>query len=87
MKYRFEDGGKITGFTRDAFVGLGFYTRLRDAISPTLQIEWKGFHFGVSYDVTLSTMRYGYKGGSLEFSLGYTNQKHALFKTRRKGFR
>ncbi|MNK08359.1 hypothetical protein D3C87_262920 [compost metagenome] len=87
LRRRFESGGKITGFTQDAFVGLGVYTRLKDAVSPTLQVDWKGFHFGVSYDITLSALRYGYKGGSLEFSLSYTNMKNALFKTRRNGFR
>jgi len=87
LRRRFESGGKITGLNQDAFVGLGVYTRLKDAISPTLQVDWKGFHFGVSYDITLSALRYGYKGGSLEFSLSYTNQNNALFKTRRKGFR
>lgn len=87
LRRRFESGGKITGLNQDAFVGLGVYTRLKDAISPTLQVDWKGFHFGVSYDITLSALRYGYKGGSLEFSLSYTNLNTALFKTRRKGFR
>jgi type IX secretion system PorP/SprF family membrane protein len=87
LRRRFEDGGKITGFNQDAFIGLGVYTRLKDAIAPTMQIDWRGFHFGVSYDITLSALRYGYKGGSLEFSLSYTNLNHALFKTRRKGFR
>jgi type IX secretion system PorP/SprF family membrane protein len=87
LRRRFESGGKITGLNQDAFVGLGVYTRLKDAISPTLQVDWKGFHFGVSYDITLSALRYGYKGGSLEFSLSYTNLNSALFKTRRKGFR
>lgn len=87
LRRRFQDGGKITGLNQDAFIGLGVYTRLKDAISPTMQIDWRGFHFGVSYDITLSALRYGYKGGSLELSLSYTNLKGALFKTRRKGFR
>ncbi|MNE73268.1 hypothetical protein D3C80_1692680 [compost metagenome] len=87
LRRRFQDGGKITGLNQDAFIGLGVYTRLKDAISPTMQIDWRGFHFGVSYDITLSALRYGYKGGSLELSLSYTNLNTALFKTRRKGFR
>lgn len=87
LRRRFEDGGKITGLNQDAFLGLGVYTRLRDAISPTMQIDWRGFHFGVSYDMTLSALRHGYKGGSLEFSISYTNLNNAIFKTRRKGFR
>lgn len=87
LRRRFQDGGKITGINQDAFLGLGVYTRLKDAIAPTMQIDWRGFHFGVSYDLTLSALRYGYKGGSLELSLSYTNLNNAIFKTRRKGFR
>ncbi len=83
IKRRFEEGSKQTGFKRDASVGLGMYTRLKDAIVPTIQIDYRGFHFGISYDVTLSALGRAYKGGSLEFTLSYTNIKHALFTTRR----
>lgn len=84
LRYRFESGGMITGLNQDAFIGFGSYVRFKDAISPTIQVDWRGFHFGVSYDITLSALRYGYKGGSLEFCLAYTNLKNALFKTRRR---
>lgn len=87
LRRRFSDGSKQTGFNQDAFFGLGVYSRFKDAISPTMQIDWKGFHFGVTYDITYSVLRYGYKGGSLELSLTYTNLKHALFKSRRNHFR
>lgn len=87
LRRRFLEGSKQTGFNQEAYVGLGVYSRFKDAISPTLQIDWKGFHFGVTYDITYSTLRYGYKGGSLEFCLAYTNLKHALFKSRRNRFR
>jgi hypothetical protein len=46
-------------------------------------LDWKGFRFGVSYDVTISALRNAYNGGSLEFTLAYTNLSHALFKGRR----
>ena len=80
-KYRFKDGTKITGHRQDAYFGIGSYFRWKDAISPTVQIDWKGFHLGMSYDLTISSMRKAYTG-SLEFSLSYTNLDHALFKTR-----
>lgn len=82
-KYRFKDGTKITGHSQDAYFGFGTYFRFNDAICPTIQVDWKGFHFGVSYDATISTMRKAYTG-SLEFSLSYTNLNHALFKSRKK---
>jgi len=82
-KYRFKDGTKITGYRQDAYFGIGTFFRWNDAICPTVQIDWKGFHLGISYDATISTMRNAYHS-SLEFSLAYTNLDHALFKTRKK---
>lgn len=84
FKYRFQDGTKITGNFQDAYFGFGTYYRLKDALVPSIMIDWNGFRFGVSYDVTVSTMRKAYSGGSLEFSLSYTNLSHALFKSRNK---
>lgn len=86
LRYRFEDGTMITGNQQNAFFGIGMYTRLKDAIMPSILIDWKGFQFGLSYDITLSALRKAYKGGSLEFSLSYVNRQHALFKTRARRF-
>lgn len=86
LRYRFEDGTMITGNTQNAFFGVGLYTRWKDAIMPSILIDWRGFQFGISYDVTISALRKAYRGGSLEFSLSYVNRNHALFKTRRSRF-
>lgn len=82
-KHRFQNGSKITGFKQDAYVGFGAYFRSFDAVIPSFAIEWKGFKFGLSYDVTVSKLRRTDSGGTLEFSLSYTNRKHAVFKRRR----
>lgn len=84
FRYRFQDGTKITGNFQEAYFGFGAYYRLNDAIVPSVLIDWRGFKFGISYDVTVSTMRKAYTGGSLEFSLSYTNLSHALFKSRNR---
>jgi type IX secretion system PorP/SprF family membrane protein len=84
FKYRFQDGTKITGNFQDAYFGFGTYYRFKDALVPSILVDWNGFRFGVSYDVTISTMRKAYTGGSLEFSLSYTNLSHALFKSRNR---
>jgi type IX secretion system PorP/SprF family membrane protein len=86
MKYRFENSTKITGNTQDAFVGIGAYYRWGDAAIPSVIVDWKGFHLGISYDITVSELRRAHKGGSLEFSLGFTNLDHSLFKTRKRRF-
>ncbi|TNF45759.1 MAG: type IX secretion system membrane protein PorP/SprF [Bacteroidetes bacterium] len=83
FRYRFQDGTKITGNFQDSYFGFGMYYRHKDAIAPTIMLDWKGFRFGVSYDVTISALRNAYNGGSLEFTLAYTNLSHALFKGRR----
>ncbi|MFN5910980.1 MAG: PorP/SprF family type IX secretion system membrane protein [Bacteroidota bacterium] len=83
LRYRFSDGTKITGHFQDAYFGFGGYFRFRDAIAPAIMIDWRGFKFGVSYDVTVSALRNAYTGGSIEFSLSYANLSHALFKSRR----
>lgn len=86
LKYRFESATKITGHSQDAFVGLGCFMRWNDAIIPSLMIKWRGLQFGTSYDITISELRRAYGGGSLEFSLSYTNLDHSLFKTRKRRF-
>lgn len=83
MRYRFEDGTKITGLSHNAYFGFGLYHRWKDAVMPSLMVDWKGFQFGVSYEVTVSKLRNAYTG-SLEFSLSYTNRHDALFKTKRR---
>ena len=82
-RYRLSNGTKVTGYSRQTYVGFGMYHRLRDAVGPTFVLELGGFKFGLSYDVTVSTMRKAYTGGSLEFSLSYTNWNNSLWKKRR----
>ena len=83
IRHRFQNGTKYTGFTRDAYLGVGVYMRVKDAIIPRILIDWKGLKVGISYDVTISRLSRAHKGGSLEFSLAYTNMQYALFKRRR----
>ncbi|NRA11105.1 MAG: PorP/SprF family type IX secretion system membrane protein [Crocinitomicaceae bacterium] len=85
MRYRFEDGTKSTGHTHNAYLGFGSYFRWGDALVPSVNIEWRGFQFGVSYDVTVSYLRKAYTG-SLEFSLSYKNMHDSLFKIRKRRF-
>ena len=73
LRYRFSEGTKLTGNSQKAYFGLGMYMRVKDAIIPSVMVEYKGFKFGMSYDVTISTLRRAYGGGSLEFSLSYSN--------------
>lgn len=82
LRYRFEEGTYVTGNSQESFIGLGLYTRWKDAIMPSILIDWKSFQFGISYDITISKLRNAYRGGSLEFSLSYSTRNTALFKGR-----
>lgn len=84
VRYRFENGTKITGHSQNAFFGFGVYTRINDAVIPSIMVDWSGFRFGMSYDVTVSELRNAYSGGSLEFSLSYRNLDNSLFKMRKR---
>lgn len=83
---RFQEGTKMTGYSQDASFGFGAYMRLKDAIIPTIQVDYKGFRFGLSYDATISKMRKAYSGGSIELSVSYTNMHDAIFKRRHGKF-
>lgn len=82
LSKRFREGTKQTGFRHDSSFGFGAYARLKDAIIPTVQINYGGWRFGLSYDVIVSRMRQAYGGGSIELSISYTNIHDALFKRR-----
>lgn len=85
LRYRFSNGTKITGLSHDAFIAFGTYFRFKDALAPSVMIDWQGFQFGISYDVTVSQLRQAYNG-SLEFSLSYRNLHDSLFKTKKRRF-
>ncbi len=82
LRYRLTSGSKTTGLTRDTHINLGFAHRLGDAFAPMLQVAYGSFHFGMSYDITLSEFGQVSRTGGLEFSLVYANLDFALFKRR-----
>lgn len=83
IKNRLQSGTKFTGYYSDAYVGFGLYTRWKDAVIPRIYLDFNGFKIGISYDVTISALRRAAGGGSLEFSLSYTNQNQSSFSRRR----
>ena len=58
-------------------VNVGIYYRSKDALAWLAGFDYKGFTFGLSYDMNVSTLKPAsyYKGG-LEFSLIYTYSKY-----------
>lgn len=55
---------------------LGCYWRWRDAVIPTLGVEYKGIQFRVAYDINTSALKEFSKGvGATEFSLVFTGNR------------
>lgn len=82
VRYKLRSGGKITGLSRDVYLSGGLIYRHKNAIAPTVNIQFKNFNFGISYDITIADFGSYYRGGGLEFSLKFTNRDFALFKRR-----
>ena len=76
FKYLLVDGSRITDFRKSTSIGLGAYYRFKDAIIPTVQIEFASFEMGISYDVNLSQLSTSSNGrGGFELNLKYTSEQ------------
>lgn len=84
IRYRLSTGSKTTGLKRDAYISGGMYFRFGDAVAPAVFVQWNGFDFGFSYDITISKLGAVQRTGGIEFSLSYSNLDFALFKRRRR---
>ncbi len=74
FRYTLHEQSKYTGLTKGAAFSLGGYYRIQDAFIPTLFIETDSFAFGLSYDLTTSTLSANnYSRGGFEISLRYVN--------------
>ena len=82
LRYRISSASKTTGLKKDTYLIGGLMFRAYDAIAPVIYLQWKGFNFGCSYDVTISKLGQATRFGAIEFSLSYTNNGFALFKRR-----
>lgn len=75
FKYAFNENSRTTDLSKNICVGLGGYYRFKDAIIPTLQVEWSAFSLGLSYDLNLSQLSGVSIGrGGFEVSLRYISQ-------------
>lgn len=74
---------KYTGNLKRTTVGFGLYYRVKDALISTLLIEWhEQFSTGISYDISMSKMRYATYRGGLEISLRYNPPGAFLYQRR-----
>ena len=83
FRHYMSKGSRVTGLKQPSYISFGMFYRHKDALAPMVQLNYKGFDFGVSYDITLSKIGQVSRGGGIEFSLVYTNLDYALFKRQR----
>ena len=65
------DVNAIVRWNKMVFLGASY--RLQDAIVAIVGLEWKGFKFGYSYDITTSHIK-NYSNGTHEIMLGYCHK-------------
>lgn len=87
FKYKFNQGSFVTDFKKSGSIGFGAYYRLKDAIIPTVLIEFSSFELGISYDVNLSKLSGASQGrGGFEMSLKFNSQNSLYTRKSRARF-
>ncbi len=74
MRYTIKEESKYTGFFKESAVSFGAHMRVGDAVIPAMNVEFKSFGFGLSYDVNISQLSTAsaYNGG-VEISFRFIN--------------
>lgn len=83
LRYRFKNGTKITGNITENGLSVGVYYRLKDAITPQVNLEMGKYAIGLAYDVNISKYRQvsNFSGG-FEIYLKFITLGDALYKRR-----
>ena len=56
FRYLLQEGSQFTGFLKSSAISLGANYRWKDAVIPSLMIEYGTFAVGFSYDITVSSL-------------------------------
>lgn len=80
LKYRLKEDSKYTGYVKGSSLGIGTAYRYRDAISPTLLLEFGQYAIGLSYDINISKLNTvsNMKGG-FEIALRFSSPNPFLY--------
>ena len=72
IKYRLQESSRYTANLLSRSLNVGTFYRLGDSFVAVVQLEWDKFAFGISYDLTLSTLtNYNNGRGATEVSIRY----------------
>lgn len=84
LRYRIQNGTKITNYFTESGIGLGAHYRFGDAIIPQFYYDLGDFFFGISYDLNVSKFATATRGrGGVEITVRYANLNGALYKNRK----
>ena len=81
IRYKIDEGTKVTNFSAESAFSGGLFYRFKDAISAQVYFEFSDYAFGLSYDFNASS--YGEvkkSAGGFELSFKYANMRGALRK-------
>ena len=74
IRYSIREESKYTGILKETAIYFGAYSRLGDAIIPTILMEVSSFSVGISYDIINSDLKEAAGGkGGIEISLSFIN--------------
>lgn len=74
VRYQIRAESKYTGHFKETALSLGGYMRTRDALIPSILLEYSNFALGITYDVNVSSLKEASnKKGGVEISLRYVN--------------
>ena len=83
VRYKINQGTKVTGFGTESAISAGVHYRFKDAICPQVYLEFADYAIGLSYDFNASS--YGEvkrSAGAFEISIRYANMKGAARKSK-----
>jgi len=82
LRYQMSTGSKMTRLRKQVIFSIGLGYRNGDAIVPMVRYQKGDWQFGMSYDITISTLGNFSRGGGLEFNLIFNSTRFALFNRR-----
>jgi len=80
IRYKINQGTKITNFSTESAFSAGVHYRLKDAIVPQIYFEMSDFGIGVSYDINVSSYTGQKSTGAFEISIKYASMRGAVRK-------
>lgn len=81
VRYKINEGTKMTNFYSESAFSGGLFYRFKDAISTQILYEFSDYAIGISYDINASSYGEVQKSaGGFEISIRYANMRGALLK-------